>query len=54
MDHGLERNYLDAYTVTMAPNGADVSWGEIAWEDWEDSHLRGHDAGHRHGKARGG
>ena len=36
VDHGLERNYLDAYTVTMAPNGADVSWGEIAWEDWED------------------
>ena len=36
VDHGLERNYLDAYTVTFAPKGADVAWGEIAWEDWED------------------
>ena len=31
VDHGLERNYLDAYTVTMAPQGADVSWGMIPW-----------------------
>ncbi len=36
VDHGLERNYLDPYTVTMAPKGADVSWGEIAWEAWEE------------------
>ena len=36
MDHGLGRNYLDAYTVTLAPQGADVAWGEIAWEAWED------------------
>ena len=36
VDHGLGRNYLDAYTVTMAPQGADVGWGEIAWEAWED------------------
>ena len=36
MDHGLARNYLDPYTVTLAPNGADVAWGEIAWEAWED------------------
>ena len=27
VDHGLDRNYLDAYTVTMDPVGADVSWG---------------------------
>ena len=32
----MERNYLDAYTVTMDPKGADVGWGEIAWEAWED------------------
>ncbi|MYB32299.1 MAG: hypothetical protein F4Y20_07220, partial [Acidobacteria bacterium] len=31
VDHGLERNYLDAYTVTMDPVGADVSWGPIPW-----------------------
>ena len=31
VDHGLERNYLDAYTVTMDPQGADVSWGMIPW-----------------------
>ena len=31
VDHGLERNYLDPYTVTMAPKGADVSWGPIPW-----------------------
>ena len=34
VDHGLDRNYLDAYTVTMEPNGADVSWGPIPW--WMD------------------
>ena len=34
VDHGLERNYLDAYTVTMAPQGADVTWGKIDW--WKD------------------
>ena len=36
VDHGLGRNYLDAYTVEFAPKGADVAWGEIAWEDWEE------------------
>ena len=35
VDHGLARNYLDAYTVEFDPNGADVAWGEIAWEAWE-------------------
>ena len=34
VDHRLERNYLDAYTVTMDPQGADVSWGMIPW--WKD------------------
>ena len=36
VDNGLGRNYLDAYTVTMAPKGADVAWGKIAWEAWEE------------------
>ena len=36
VDHGLERNYLDAYTVTLAPQGADVAWGGIAWKAWKD------------------
>ncbi len=36
VDKGLGRNYLDAYTVTLDPQGADVGWGEIAWEAWED------------------
>ena len=36
VDGGLDRNYLDPYTVTMAPQGADVTWGKIAWEAWED------------------
>jgi len=31
VDHGLDRNYLDAYSVTMDPVGADVSWGPIPW-----------------------
>ena len=34
VDHGLDRNYLDAYSVTMDPKGADVSWGSIPW--WMD------------------
>ena len=34
MDHRLERNYLDAYSVEMEPKGADVSWGMIPW--WKD------------------
>ena len=34
VDHGLERNYLDPYTLTMDPQGGDVSWGKIDW--WED------------------
>ena len=29
-------NYLDAYTVTLAPQGADVAWGGIAWKAWKD------------------
>ena len=36
VDLGLGRNYLDAYTVELDPNGADVAWGEIAWEAWEE------------------
>ena len=36
VDHGLTRNYLDAYTVELDPNGADVAWGKVAWEAWED------------------
>ena len=38
VDHGLERNYLDAYTVELEPIGGDVngSWGEIAWDAWEE------------------
>ena len=36
VDHGLKRNYLDAYTVTLAPQGADVAWGGIAWKAWKD------------------
>ena len=36
MDKGLGRNYLDAYTVTLDPQGADVAWGEVAWEAWAD------------------
>ena len=36
VDHGLERNYLDAYTVELDPIGADVAWGKIAWEAWEN------------------
>ena len=50
VDHGLDRNYLDAYTVTMEPQGADVSWGSIPWwmdqdeltcpsESWEASEM---------------
>ena len=35
VDSSLNRNYLDAYTVTMAPKGADVTWGKIDW--WEDA-----------------
>ena len=31
VDMGLERNYLDAYTVEFDPKGADVSWGMIPW-----------------------
>ena len=36
VDDGLGRNYLDAYSVTMAPQGANVSWGKIAWKAWKD------------------
>ena len=35
VDGKLERNYLDAYTVTMAPKDADVTWGKVDW--WEDA-----------------
>ena len=31
VDNGLARNYLDPYTLTMAPQGADVSWGMFPW-----------------------
>ena len=36
VDHGLTRNYLDPYTVELDPNGADVAWGKVAWEAWEE------------------
>ena len=36
VDHGLTRNYLDPYTVELDPNGADIAWGKVAWEAWEE------------------
>ena len=38
VDHGLGRNYLDAYSVEFEPIGGDVngSWGKIDWEAWEE------------------
>ena len=38
VDHGLERNYLDAYTVELDPIGGDVigSWGNIPWPQWKE------------------
>jgi len=36
VDEGLARNYLDPYEVTLTLNSADLSWGPIAWEAFED------------------
>ena len=36
VDGRLKQNYLDPYSFTADPQGADVSWGAIAWEAFED------------------
>ena len=36
MDEGLDRNYLDPYEVTLTLSSADLTWGKIDWDAFED------------------
>ena len=36
VDAGLERNYLDPYEVELTLASAQLTWGEIAWDAFED------------------
>ncbi len=36
VDGRLRQNYLDPYSFTADPQGADVAWGAIAWEAFEE------------------
>ena len=41
--HDTKNDYLSNYTLTVAPKGAGVSWGEIAWDDFDDLTCSGVD-----------